>query len=94
MTKQEVLAKLSSGELSVEQASVLLDAVNEKPIGFKVSEKGAVSVYGLQKKFPVTLYLEQWERLIDHLDELKAFIKANDKMLSRKGDKKPAAAVA
>lgn len=50
----------------------------------KVSEKsGALSVYGLGR-FPVTLYAEQWERLIAHMDEIKAFMKANDKHLTRK----------
>jgi len=42
-------------------------------VSFKVSEKGAVSVYGLGR-FPVTLYLEQWNKLLSNVDELKAFI--------------------
>lgn len=47
-----------------------------KALSFKVSEKGAVSVYGMGR-FPVTLYGEQWERLFAHGNELQAFIKAN-----------------
>lgn len=50
----------------------------------KVSEKGAVSVYGLNVKFPVTLYAEQWERLMAYGNELKSFIKANNGKLKRK----------
>jgi hypothetical protein len=44
-------------------------------VSFKVSEKGAVSVYGLGR-FPVTLYLEQWEVLLSHANELREFIEA------------------
>ena len=50
---------------------------------FKVSEKGAVSVYGLGR-FPVTLYLEQWNELLSHADELRAFIEANKGTLKTK----------
>jgi hypothetical protein len=50
---------------------------------FKVSEKGAVSVYGLGR-FPVTLYLEQWDKLLSHADELRAFIEANKGTLKTK----------
>lgn len=49
----------------------------------KVSEKGAVSVYGLGR-FPVTLYKEQWERLLALSDEIKAFIAANKDRLKVK----------
>ena len=52
-------------------------------ISFKVSEKGAVSVYGLGR-FPVTLYLEQWNKLLSNVDELKAFIEANKSRLKTK----------
>jgi hypothetical protein len=50
---------------------------------FKVSEKGAVSVYGLGR-FPVTLYQEQWEKLLGMTEELRAFIAANRHQLKRK----------
>ena len=50
---------------------------------FKVSEKGAVSVYGLGR-FPVTLYQEQWEKLLGMTEELRAFIAANRDRLKRK----------
>lgn len=50
----------------------------------KVSEKGGVSVYGLGR-FPVTLYKEQWSKLLDMADEIRAFIKENDSKLKTKG---------
>lgn len=49
----------------------------------KVSEKGAVSVYGLGR-FPVTLYQEQWTKLLDHAAEIRSFIKANESQLKKK----------
>ncbi|MGH7825525.1 MAG: hypothetical protein ACREQ7_10185 [Candidatus Binatia bacterium] len=49
----------------------------------KVSEKGALSVYGLGR-FPVTLYKEQWIRLLDYTDEIKSFLKENDRLLKAK----------
>lgn len=49
----------------------------------KVSEKGALSVYGLGR-FPVTLYKEQWAKLLDMADDIRAFIAANDSQLKTK----------
>jgi hypothetical protein len=50
---------------------------------FKVSEKGAVSVYGLGR-FPVTLYFEQWVRLLDSSDRLRGFMDENKERLKLK----------
>ena len=55
-------------------------------VRLKVSEKGGVSVYGMGR-FPVTLYKEQWLRLLDMADEIRAFIAANDAALKSKQDK-------
>ena len=49
----------------------------------KVSQKGALSVYGLQR-MPVTLYVEQWERLLAFAGEIKAFADKQNGSLSRK----------
>ena len=49
----------------------------------KVSEKGALSVYGMGR-FPVTLYKEQWLKLMNMADEIRAFIKTNDAQLKAK----------
>ena len=85
--KKDILLKLSTGKISVEDATKLLAATgNGGSLGCKVSEKGGLSVYGLQR-MPVTLYVEQWERLLAFTNEIKAFMKANDKSFSRKADK-------
>jgi len=49
----------------------------------KVSEKGAVSVYGMGR-FPVTLYQEQWLKLLDRGDEIREFIRLNEGQLKKK----------
>ena len=54
-----------------------------RAVSLKVSEKGGVSVYGLGR-FPITLYKEQWAKLLDMADEIRAFIKENDAKLKTK----------
>ncbi len=86
MKKEEILSKLAAGELAVDEASKMLAELEQPKRGSlycKVSEKGAVSVYGLQR-MPVTLYMEQWVRLLDFGDEVRAFIKDNEGKLKRK----------
>ena len=56
---------------------------NTKGTSLKVSDKGGVSVYGLGR-FPVTLYKEQWTKLHDMADDIRAFIKENDSRLKAK----------
>lgn len=52
-------------------------------VSLKVSEKGGLSVYGLGR-FPITLYKEQWAKLLDLSDEIRAFLKAHDAELKSK----------
>ena len=54
-----------------------------KGLSMKISEKGGLSVYGLGR-FPVTLYKEQWKRLLDIAEEIKSFIKDNEDKLKSK----------
>ena len=54
-----------------------------KGTSLKVSDKGAVSVYGLGR-FPVTLYQEQWAKLLDMADDIRAFIRENQDKLKKK----------
>jgi len=54
-----------------------------KGVSMKVSEKGGVSIYGLGR-FPVTLYKEQWSRLLDMADDIRSFIKENEDKLKAK----------
>lgn len=89
MTTQDILAKVATGEIQPDEAAKLISALNgnAKPmtLTYKVSGKGAVSVYGMGR-FPVTLYAEQWERLDSDAERKRRadFIKANAKQLTRK----------
>jgi hypothetical protein len=53
-------------------------------ITMKVSEKGGLSIYGMGR-FPVTLYKEQWLKLLDLSDDIRTFIAANEGQLKTKG---------
>ena len=64
-------------------AYLLAQAAKPRTLSLKVSEKGAVSLYGMGR-FPVTLYGTQWERLLNEADTIKAFLKANAALLSVK----------
>ncbi len=66
---QSELARLRAENESLKQR-------RNSAVSFKVSEKGAVSVYGLGR-FPVTLYQEQWQKLLALSDQIKAFIEEN-----------------
>ncbi len=70
-------------ELKAELEKLKAQKVKTGDLSFKVSEKGAVSVYGLGR-FPVTLYQEQWARLLAVADDLKTFIKDNSAKLKVK----------
>ncbi len=78
-TEEELRAELE--RLKAENAA--LKARGSKGVSLKVSEKGAVSVYGLGR-FPVTLYQEQWLKLLDMSDEIRAFIGENAGKLKKK----------
>lgn len=75
------LAEAMSGKTSAKQAPAA--KATEKPITMKVSEKGALSVYGLGH-WPVTLYKSQWVRLIAEVKAIDAFLKAHDGELASK----------
>jgi len=56
---------------------------NVRGVSLKVSEKGGVSVYGLGR-FPITLYQEQWTKLLDMADQIRDFIKEHGSELKKK----------
>ena len=56
----------------------------ERKVSFKVGEKGGISVYGINSRFPVTLYRNQWEKLLSHADDMRKFIADNASKLSVK----------
>ena len=78
-TMEQRLARLEA------ENKALKDQVERKPgqLRLKISEKGGLSVYGLGR-FPVTLYKEQWSRLLDYAEEIKTFLKDNDQQLKAK----------
>ena len=78
-SEEELKAELE--KLKAENAA--LKSRGSKGVSMKVSEKGAVSVYGLGR-FPVTLYQEQWTKLLDMADDIRAFIKDNEAKLKKK----------
>lgn len=63
-----------------------LKARSSKGLSLKVSAKGAVSVYGLGR-FPVTLYKEQWDKLLDMSDDIRSFISEHAAELKLKEDR-------
>jgi hypothetical protein len=80
---------MTMAEPTYEELKAQLEALKtqqgKKPgdVTLKVSEKGAVSVYGLGR-FPVTLYQEQWLKLLDRADDIRAFIAQNEDKLKKK----------
>lgn len=84
----EILTLLASHEITADEASALLDELepaSRSNLFCKVSVKGALSVYGLQR-MPVTLYVEQWGRLLapEAVTMIQDFAKANTTSLKRK----------
>ena len=79
MTDEDLRAELE--RLRSENES--LKKSSAKGISMKVSEKGGLSVYGLGR-FPITFYKEQWVKLLDMGDDIRAFLKAHDGELKTK----------
>jgi len=81
----EETAEQKLARLEAENRAFREQIEQKKPgqLRLKVSEKGALSVYGLGR-FPVTLYKEQWMRLLDYSDQIRSFIKDNDQSLKAK----------
>ena len=80
-TKEELLARIAELEKKAEGR-------RKGTLEFRVGEKGGVSVYGLGR-FPVTLYYEQWNTLLAHVDQLRAFLEENKARLKLKEQRKP-----
>ena len=79
MSDEDLKAELERLKAENEQ----LKSQRGRSVSLKVSEKGGVSVYGLGR-FPVTLYKEQWAKLLAMADEIRAFIKENEPKLKAK----------
>ena len=83
MTEESPDQKLARLEAENKALREQVEQRRSGQLRLKVSEKGALSVYGLGR-FPVTLYKEQWLRLLDFTDEIKSFLKENDRQLKAK----------
>ena len=81
MSHEDLLKLVPTLLSKLEQAQ----KASERSLSFKVSDKGALSVYGMGR-FPVTLYKSQWRRLFAVQKDLAAFIQTNDHLLKDKGD--------
>jgi hypothetical protein len=81
MSEQNVNDELE--RLRAENERLKQQSTKAGTLSFRVSEKGAVSVYGLGR-FPVTLYQEQWDKLLAQVDDLRGFIEANRASLKKK----------
>ena len=79
MSDEDLKAELE--RLRKENAALKKEA--STGIRMKISEKGAISIYGMGR-FPVTLYKEQWLKLLDMSAEIRAFIEANEAQLKTK----------
>jgi hypothetical protein len=84
MSDQDLREELE--RLRRENENLKQDKKRGGSLSLKVSQKGAVSLYGMGR-FPVTLYQEQWTKLLSFSDEIKGFIEANKSQLKTKGDK-------
>jgi hypothetical protein len=81
MSQEHDTMKAELEKLRAENAA--LKKTSSRGLSLKVSEKGALSVYGLGR-FPVTLYKEQWKKLLDLAEDIRAFLQANDAQLKSK----------
>jgi hypothetical protein len=79
MSDEDLKAELER----LRQENAALRVGSASGVRLKVSEKGAVSAYGLGR-FPVTLYKEQWLKLLDMSNDIRAFIAANEAQLKAK----------
>jgi len=82
---EKIMAEPTYEELKARLAELEKQGANKRSgnLEFRVSDKGAVSVYGMGR-FPTTLYYEQWIRLLERADDLKNFLEENKSKLKLK----------
>ena len=73
----------NTAELEAEIARLRGKLEKKNKLTLKVSEKGGASLYGIGR-FPLTLYKEQWARVLDHADAIRAFLAEHDHVLKVK----------
>lgn len=77
--KEELQKRIAELESQLEEEK----GKSRQGVHLKVSAKGGVSLYGI-RRFPVTFYVEEWSRILDMADEIRAFMRENEGELKRK----------
>ncbi len=83
MTQAEMLKEIETLRAQNEALKARVEASKKTVITLKVSPKGGLSLYGMGR-WPVTLYQEQWLKILDRSEEIRAFIKTNADALTKK----------
>jgi hypothetical protein len=78
-SEEDLKAKIAA----LEAENMALKNKGPRTITLKVSEKGGVSLYGIGR-FPLTLYKEQWIKVLDYSDNIRQFLQENDAQLKKK----------
>lgn len=81
LTPEQLIAALEAAR--AENAALKQKEAKRTTLTLKVSDKGAVSLYGMGR-FPTTLYGQQWEKVLGHADTIRAFLKDNAHKLATK----------
>jgi len=81
MSEQDEALKVELERLRAENEA--LKAQKKQELRLQVSQKGAVSLYGI-RRFPVTFYADEWDLILGQTDEIRAFIRDNESQLKRK----------
>jgi hypothetical protein len=91
LTEEAILERVQAGQLGLAEAKELLQKLKaagepRSQLRCQVAKSGGISVYGLGR-FPVTLYVEQWERVLGFADEIRRFAADHAAELKKKGGK-------
>ncbi len=81
MSEQDEALKAELERLRAQNEA--LKTQKKEGLRLQVSQKGAVSLYGI-RRFPVTFYADEWDLILGQTDEIRAFIRENDGQLKRK----------
>ena len=80
MAEEDLKARIAELEGQLEEQKQRA----RRAIELKVSQKGGVSLYGI-RRFPITFYMEEWKRILDMGDEIRAFLREHESELTKKG---------